>query len=267
VQETRGWDENKGKTVSQRIKEGSADYRYFPEPDLPPLHLSEELIAEIKSVTPELPGQRRERFAREYGLLESDITVFVVNKSLGDYFEHVVSELDSFDPFEHPQGHPERSRTDDNLKHLKQPESEHRAKVLKLASNYLITELARHAAEIGAEPADTKISPERFADLVIRIFHGEISSSAAQTVLAEMFATGATSEQVIREKDLAQMSDEGALDSVVNEVITANQQAVEDFKKGKEAPLKFLIGKVMAVSKGKANPKVAEEILRKKLTQ
>lgn len=250
VQETRGWDENKGKTVSQRIKEGSADYRYFPEPDLPPLHLSEELISKIKSETPELPAQRRERFAREYGSPESDIAVFTMNKSLGDYLEHVVSELDSFE----------------NLKHLQQPEAEHRTKVLKLASNYLITELARHAAEVGADPADTKISPERFADLIVRVFHKEISSSAAQTVLAEMFATGATPEQVIREKDLAQMSDEGALDSVVDEVISSNQQAVEDFKKGKEAPLKFLIGKVMAASKGKANPSIAEEILRKKLT-
>lgn len=251
IQETRGWDENKNRTVSQRTKEGSADYRYFPEPDLPPLKLSDELIEEIKSSMPELPGQRLERFAREYGLPEADIAVFTINKSLGDYFEHVASELDSFD----------------NLKHLKQPEPEHRAKVLKLASNYLITELARRAGEIGADLADTKISPERFADLMVRIFHGEISSSAAQTVLAEMFATGATPEQVIREKDLAQMSGEGILDEIVGEVIGSNQSAVEDFKKGKEAPLKFLIGKVMAASKGKANPKVAESILRKKLTQ
>lgn len=239
VQETRGWDENKNKTVSQRIKEGSADYRYFPEPDLPPLNLSEELISKIKAETPELPSQRRERFAREYGSPESDIAVFTINKSLGDYFEHVASELGSTEP---------------------------RVQALKIASNYLITEFARRVSKVNADPSDTKISPERFAGFTNYIVSGAINSSAAQVILEEMFNTGATAEQVIREKDLAQMSDEGALDSIVDEVMASNQQAVEDFKKGKEAPLKFLIGKVMAASKGKANPKVAEEILRKKLT-
>jgi len=251
VQETRGWDDIKQRTVSQRTKEGSADYRYFPEPDLPPMQFTETHIDTIRAGLPELPAQRRTRFAKEYGLPEHDIEVFTTQKLLGDYFEKVASELIAFD----------------KLSHLQRPGAEHQGKLLKLASNYAITELSRMLADIGAEPSDTKIKPENFADLVVRIFHGEISSSGAQVVLKEMFATGKTPENIIKEKDLAQVSNITELNKIVEDVIMENKQAVEDYKKGKAASMKFLVGKVMASSRGKANPQVVAQILEEKLKE
>ncbi|MEX2090844.1 MAG: Asp-tRNA(Asn)/Glu-tRNA(Gln) amidotransferase subunit GatB [Candidatus Paceibacterota bacterium] len=269
AQETRGWDENKKATFSQRSKEEAHDYRYFPEPDLPPIKIQNLKIKnqndnlkfkidesqnpiyldEIRALILELPQQRRERFSKQYGLPERDIELLTTNKSLGDYFEHVVSELLSFD----------------KLDHLKRPAEEHQNKLFKLATNYLITELNRMAEEVYAEPTDTKITPEMFADLVVRVFHGQISSSGAQTVLKEMFETGMTPEQVIKEKDLEQVSSAGELQLAVKDVISENKEAVEDYKKGKEASIKFLIGKVMAKTKGKANPQVVAEILNELL--
>jgi len=270
-QETRGWDDKKGETFLMRTKEEAQDYRYFPEPDLPPLCVvnskSETLnskqtqnsklktqneplvLEEIKSLIPELPQQRRERFSKQYGLPERDTELFTANKSLGDYFEHVASELLSFD----------------KLGHLKRPEPEHQNKLFKLASNYLITELKRMAEDVYAEPADTKVSPEMLADLVVRIFHSEVSSSGAQMVLKEMFSTGASPGKVIEEKDLAQLSSVGDLEVAVDKIVADNPKAVEDYKKGKEASLKFLIGMVMKESKGRGNPQVIEDILKEKL--
>jgi aspartyl-tRNA(Asn)/glutamyl-tRNA(Gln) amidotransferase subunit B len=248
-QETRGWDEFKKQTFSQRSKEEAHDYRYFPEPDLPPLKITPAQLEEIKSGMLELPQSRRRRFTEQYGLPEHDIAVFTVNKLLGDYFEHVATELLSFD----------------KLSHLKKPDAEHQAKLFKLASNYVITELKRMADEVSAEPADTKITPEMFADLVVRIFHSEISSSGAQTVLKEMFATGKEPGEIIKEKDLAQVSNAEELNVAVAKVIGANQKAVDDYKKGNEAPLKFLIGMVMRETKGKANPQVVEGIIKEML--
>ncbi|HWA64296.1 MAG TPA: Asp-tRNA(Asn)/Glu-tRNA(Gln) amidotransferase subunit GatB [Candidatus Paceibacterota bacterium] len=245
-QETRGWDDVKKATFSQRSKEEAHDYRYFPEPDLPPLTFSDADIDEIRGRLPELPAQRRQRFIRQYGLPATDIELFTLDKPLGNFFEHAASELLSFE----------------KLQHLERPAAEHIERLYKIASNYTITEFQKHLAEISAAPGDTKITPELFADLVVRIFHKQISSSAAQTVLAEMFATGQTPEQIIKEKDLAQVSDSGELAAVVKKVLQANPKAVEDLKKGKEASLKFLIGMVMRESKGKANPNVAEELIK-----
>src|SRR3990167_4588085 len=178
-QETRGWDEFKKQSFSQRSKEEAHDYRYFPEPDLPPIRIANGRASpatggpptlfsaeKIRSEMPELPQQRRERFVRQYGLPGHDVEMFTVNKPLGDYFEHVASELLSFD----------------RLDHLKKPDPEHQGRLLKLASNYVITELKRMLEEVSAEPGDTKITPEMFADLIVRIFHNEVSSSGAQAV-------------------------------------------------------------------------------------
>lgn len=266
IHETRGWDEQKSVTFSQRSKEKAQEYRYFPEPDLPPLRIAERrsshalseqgglptngiFIEDIGSHLTELPQQRRERFARQYGLPEKDVKVFIANKSLGDYFEHVASELLSFD----------------KLDHLKKPKPEHQNKLFKLASNYLITELKRMAEEVKAEAIDTKVLPEMLADLIIRIFHGEVSSSGAQTVLKEMFATGRSPGKIIEEKDLAQLSNVGDLETSVDKVIADNPKAVDDYKRGKQASIKFLVGAVMRETKGKSNPQVVEEILKKRL--
>jgi len=249
IQETRGWDENKKRTFSQRSKEEAHDYRYLPEPDLPPLKLSDIYIDDIRSQMVELPQQRRERFKKQYNLPDKDIELFTIDQELGNYYEHIASEIISFD----------------KLGHLEQPAPEHQDRLLKLASNYLITELKRMAADVQVEPSETKITPEMFADFVVRIFHGQISSSGAQTLLKEMFQTGLLPEQIIKEKDLAQVSDAGALIEIVDKVVASNAKAVEDYKKGNEAPLKFLIGMVMRESRGKANPQVVERILKERL--
>jgi len=276
IQETRGWDDVNQRTVSQRIKEGSADYRYFPEPDLPPINITNSqpdnnsepylsknqsdnpksedsgiqiYLDEIKASISELPYQRRERFKNEYSLPEHDIEVLTNNRLLGNYFEKVTSELISFD----------------NLNHLKRPGEEHKTKLVKLAANYVITEYGKMLSEISAEPNDTKITPEMFADVVVRIFHKEISSSAAQVVLKEMFSTGMNPDTIIHEKELGQVSDADELNAAIEDVISQNRQAVEDYKKGKEASLKFLVGKTMAATKGKANPQVVAELFKKKL--
>ena len=272
-QETRGWDEFKKQSFSQRSKEEAHDYRYFPEPDLPPLRVVNSkseirnpkqyqnpkleiqngnepfIIEDIGSELLELPQQRRERFKKQYNLPDRDIEIFTVNKSFGDYYEHVASELLSFD----------------KLDHLKRPEPEHQDKLFKLASNYLITELNRMCEEVSAEPSDTKITPEIFADLVVRVFHSEVSSSGAQTILKEMFVTGASPGQIIKEKNLEQISNVEELNLAVAKVIADNPKALEDFKNGKEASLKFLVGMAMKETKGRANPQVVEEILRGKL--
>jgi len=248
VAETRGWDENKKETFSQRTKEEAQDYRYFPEPDLPPLHFESSDIELIKSGLPELPHQRRKRFKEQYGLPDADIKLFTIDRKLGNYFEHVASELMSFD----------------KLGHLERPTSEHQERLLKLASNYIITELQKHHSASGLE--NTNVTPELFADLIVRVFHKQISSSGAQVVLEEMFKTGNSPEHIIKEKDLVQVSDTGALDSIVDAVITANPKPAEDYKGGKEASLKFLVGMAMRESNGKGNPQVLEEMLKQKLS-
>ena len=245
-QETRGWDDTKGITISQRSKEEAQDYRYFPEPDLPPLHYDSDEVEAIKSRIPELPDQRRRRFSNQYTLPVSDVEIFTTDKELGNYFEDVASEILTFD----------------KLKHLKMPPIGEQPKLFKLASNYLITELSRMAAAVFAGPKDTKITPEMFADLVVRVFHKEISSSAAQTVLKEMFETGKSPENIIKDKDLAQISDTVELESVVEKVIADNPKAVVDFKSGKTASLKFLVGMAMRESKGRANPQILEELIK-----
>jgi len=248
IQETRGWDENKKQTFSQRIKEGSADYRYFPEPDLPPLRLEN---AELDVSLPELPQQRRERFVKEYNLPKKDIEIFVTNKILGDYFEKVVSELESWE----------------KLGHIEKPVDLDRKKLSKLTSNYLITELQKIYRERGLsfDIDGINITPENFAEFIFRTHNGEVSSSGAQTLLKEMFETGKDPSDIIKEKDLGQVSDSEELARAVQEVIDENEKSVEDYKKGNENAIQFLVGQMMKKTKGKANPQVARELLEKEL--
>jgi len=245
VQETRGWNENTGETFSQRTKEESHDYRYFPEPDLPPVRLSEQEIELLRAELPELPAQRRERFVSEYAITAKDSEIFTLNRELGDYFEKVASELLSWA---------------ENADELKSKE-----KIWKLGANYIITEVQKHLSANNQNVSDLKITPEDFSELMVLIFKNTISSSAAQTILREMFETGADPNHVMENKDLSQMSDEGEIKKTAEEIITANPQAVEDYKKGKIESLKFLVGQLMRATKGKANPQVSEEILKELL--
>ncbi len=246
VQETRGWDDVNQKTVSQRVKEGSADYRYFPEPDLPPVVLTDEEIEAIRASLPELPAARRERFVREYGVPAADVEILTVFKELGDYFEMVVSELRS----EH---NPITGEAADY------------GKLAKTAANWLITQLQPKLFAVSANPQDTKITPALFADFVVRVASGQIGSTAAQTVLQEMWETGEDPEDIIKAKDLAQVSDSVSLNVFVEDAIAQSERAVADFKAGKEPALKAIVGKAMMLSKGKANPQSVEQLLREKL--
>ena len=259
-QETRGWDETKKATFSQRSKEEAHDYRYFPDPDLPALKYDKTQIELIKAKLPELPQQRRERF-KKYGLPDANIEIFTVAKHLGDYYEHVASELDAAAMDYHKK---KGLRGDE-------PTEPHilSMKLHSLAANYIITEFPALLNMDSTKELDDiegiKISPEAFAELMVLIFHKELSSTGAKAVLKEMAQTGLHPEQIMREKDMGQISNEGELETAIDEVIGENKQAVEDFKRGKEASLKFLIGKVMVKTKGRANPQIVEQLLKNKL--
>jgi GxxExxY protein len=241
IQETRGWDDIRGVTVSQREKEYAHDYRYFPEPDLLPLHFEKEEIEKIRAEIPELPRQKRERFEREYELDEKSIEIFVQNKDLGGYFEKVISEL--------PPKLPKKELP----------------KLIKLASNYLITDLQGLLKGCSVTGENFLITPEDFAEFITLIDEGKISSKIAKTVLEEMFRTGADPSQIIEEKGLSLITDKAEIEKIVKEVISKNQKAVLDFKKGKENALQFLIGQVMAKTKGKANPEIVKNLLTRML--
>ncbi|MFH1401580.1 MAG: Asp-tRNA(Asn)/Glu-tRNA(Gln) amidotransferase subunit GatB [Parcubacteria group bacterium] len=242
IQETRGWDDTKGVTVSQREKEEAHDYRYFPEPDLPPLHFLQEEISRIKAEIPELPQHRRKRLEEQYELGENMSEFFVKNKKFGEYFEKVISE---FDP---------------GLTHEKI------LSLIKLTSNYLATDLQGLLGNKSVADKDFKITPENFADFIDLINDGKISSKIAKQVLTEMFVSGADPSHIIEEKGLSQMSDEAEIEKIIKEIITDNPKVVEDYKTGKANAFQYLIGQVMAKTRGKANPQMVKKILNRALT-
>lgn len=246
IQETRGFDSNRGATVSQRTKESAHDYRYFPEPDIPPLEFTESYVEDLKRHLPELPGAKARRIREEYNLPQADVEIIISDKGLADYFEEVVSELK------------EKLQCGEYIADEQ--------KTIKLAANYIITELRKHLIEHNHSISQIEITPENYAELICFVASGQINSSAAQTVLHEMYKTGGDPSQIIADKNLAQLSDEKELENIAHKVIAENHQSVEDFKAGKENALKFLMGQVMSATKGRANPQVVSELLRKKLS-
>ncbi|MFH1551290.1 MAG: Asp-tRNA(Asn)/Glu-tRNA(Gln) amidotransferase subunit GatB [bacterium] len=240
IQETRGWDENKQRTFAQRVKEGAEDYRYFPEPDLPILDKLSIVSSQLSDNLPELPKERKKRFAEEYNLPEDDISTLISNKELADYFEQVVSELETW---------------------LKIKSIDDKQPLIKLTSNYFLTEFQKMLINSKTAITDCCISPENFAEFITLIEQKEISSSAAQTVLKEMFKTGSDPSHIVDDKKLKQVSDETELTKIVKQVINDNPKPVKDYKAGKDNALKFLTGKVMAESKGQANPEVVQKVL------
>lgn len=245
IQETRGFDSNRNATVSQRTKESAHDYRYFPEPDIPPLEFTAEYVKELRSHLPELPDAKLKRFQKEYGLNPKDAEIIISEKDLAEYFEEVISELEE--------------------KVNCQEISSAKNKVIKLAVNYIITELRKHISENGHLIGEIKITPENYAEFIGIVADGKINSSAAQTVLLEMYKTGGDPSQIIAEKNLGQMENDGELENIVDKIISENQKSAEDFKAGKGNALQFLVGQVMKETKGKANPGKVGEILKKKL--
>jgi len=252
VQETRGWVEDEGITVSQRTKEEAHDYRYFPEPDLPPLHITSDYIQKIKAEIPELPQQKRGRFKKEYNLLDKEIEIFIRNKDLGGYFEKVASEL--------------RDWVKSIEIKSKVSESEQK-KLVKLCVNYILTDLQALLKKASVSGKDFLITPENFAEFIALIYKKEISSKIGKIVLAEMFKTGADPSHIIEEKELVQIVDATEIEKLAGEIISKNPKPAEDYKKGKETALQFLIGQLMKESKGKANPQIATETLKKLLNK
>ena len=245
IQETRGWNESKGETILQRIKEESHDYRYFPEPDLPPLKIDFGLVEKLKTTLGELPQDKRDRFKKQYGLTSPQINILVNDEKLAGFFENVVSE---FIP------HPCEIRVGDEKQTL-----------INLAANYLLSDFLGFLNEASAKVDDIRISAEDFAEWVGLIHRGVITSRAAKEVLKEMWATGKDPSLIIGEKDLTQVQDINELEKIASKVINENQGAVLDYKQGKETSLQFLIGQIMRETRGKASPKIISDILKKLL--
>jgi len=195
----------------------------------------------MKTEIPELPAQKRMRFKEEYGLESKDIEIFVSNKDLGEYYEQVISELGTW-------------VKNGNLSELS-----------RLSANYISTDLQGLLNGKSVEDNDFKITAENFAEFISLIKEGKISSKIAKQVLDEMYKTGADPSHIIEEKGLIQIEGEGEIEKIVKEIISKNQKAVEDFRGGKEASLQFLVGQVMAATKGLAKPDAAREILKKLL--
>jgi aspartyl-tRNA(Asn)/glutamyl-tRNA(Gln) amidotransferase subunit B len=241
VQETRGWDELKENTFSQRKKEKAHDYRYFPEPDLPPLSFTDQQISIIKKEIPELPEAKKERLIKEYGLDEKNAYFFVQNKGLGEYFEKVISEL-SIDT------------SGEDIK-----------KLTSIATNYILTDLQGMLKGANLIEKDFLITPENFAELIILVGTKKILSNVAKTVLLEMFQTGADPSHIIDEKGLSEMKDEDKILGIIKEILLKNKKAVSDFKEGKQNALQFLLGQVMAKTKGRVNPNEARKRIEKEI--
>ena len=271
AQETRGWDENKGETFSQRKKENADDYRYFPDPDLQPFTFEPKYLRKLMDKLPELPRERRLRLQEEYDLLPENIEVLVVNKELGSYFEQVASELTAWVEAEaiNKNGKADRILSHDPLTKVFIPSplisEKTKTKVYRLANSYIITHLHKIMGDNKIKIKNLKITAENFAELIKMVHLGEINSSVAQTILEEMFKTGGDPSHIAEEKDLRQVSDSGELKNIVSKVLADNPSAVEDFKAGKENAIKFLMGQVMSATKGKANPPMVMEMLKKKM--
>ncbi|KKU58846.1 MAG: Aspartyl/glutamyl-tRNA(Asn/Gln) amidotransferase subunit B [Candidatus Wolfebacteria bacterium GW2011_GWE2_47_12] len=238
VQSTRGWDEKKKETVLQRLKEQAHDYRYFPEPDLPPLDLAHFDLESIREEIVELPQQKRDRLASEYGLNEEQSNILAETPEVAEWFEQAVSEVRALNP-EAPA---------------------------QLVYNYYTTDLRALMKEAGMELGMLRIAPFHFAKVITFVAQGKLNSRLAKDILKEMFDTGADPEEIMQAKGLNEEVSADALHEVIKETIAENPKAIEDYKKGQENALQFLIGKVMGKMKGRANPvelkALFEEILK-----
>jgi len=234
-QETRGWVETEGKTVSQRSKEHAHDYRYFPEPDLPPLYIETAWVDKIKTRLPELPEARRDRFIAQYGLPLYDANLLIENKAMSVYFEHCLKLGDS---------------------------SPARAKAI---SNWILGECSRMMNSTNTGITGLRVTPQELNHLIDLVQNGSINGTSAKTVFEEMFNTGKTADEIITQRGLSQITDSGEIENAIDQIIAANPQPVADYKAGKQQALKFLVGQVMKNTKGRANASQAQEIILKKI--
>jgi aspartyl-tRNA(Asn)/glutamyl-tRNA(Gln) amidotransferase subunit B len=230
-QETRLWDEKNNVTRVMRSKESAHDYRYFPEPDLQPLKVTAEFIAGVRREMPEMPDTMRERFQATYQLSYADAAQLTHERELAEFFETT-------------------ARITANP---------------KLSANWILGELTRELNNAGMNPADSPVTAEDLAELLVTIDAGKINNNQGKDVLVEMFATGRTAPEVIREKGFEQISDASAIEKIVDDVIAANSANVEAYRGGNEKLFGFFVGQVMKASQGKANPAVVNRVLKERL--
>ena len=233
IQETRRWDDEKGEGFAMRTKEDAHDYRYFPEPDLLPINLSEEYIKNIKDTLPELPESRRKRYVEEIGLPDYDAGIITSSKALSDFFEEAAKECGNS----------------------------------KAVSNWIMTDIIRVAKEMGVEYSELPFTPANLASLIKLIDKGTISSKIAKEVFEIMCEGGKDPEKIVEEKGLVQISDEGAIKEVVDRIIAANPQSIVDYKAGKDRALGFLVGQCMKEMKGKGNPQILNKLILEELNK
>ncbi|MDY6912533.1 MAG: Asp-tRNA(Asn)/Glu-tRNA(Gln) amidotransferase subunit GatB, partial [Chloroflexota bacterium] len=238
IQETRGWVDDEAITVSQRSKEYAHDYRYFPEPDLPPLTPSAKWVEGIKFRIPELPDAKRDRFMVEYKLSAYDADLLTGSREFAQYFE---SCLLSATPEQVAGG---------------------RAKAI---ANWMLGELLRFLNDNGIEIGECKISPQRLAEMLDMIDQGALSNTLAKQVFEEMFSTGKEAGRIATEKGLTQISGAGEIEPIIDQVLQDNPKAVTDFKAGKEKSIGFLVGQVMKMTKGRAKPDLVNKLLKEKM--
>ena len=234
-QETRGWSDEQGITVLQRSKEYAHDYRYFPEPDLPPMSVSKEWVEEIRVAIPELPDAKKTRFMTQYGLSAYDAGILVSSTEMAQYFETVLALFG-------------QKGTDP-------------VKQAKSVSNWMLGELSRLMNAGTTNVLDSKIRPPHLVAFIELLDKNVVSGPAAKTVFQEMFETGKEAADIVREKGLNQISDTGVIDDVVRKVLADNPSAVAEYRAGKEQVLKFLLGQVMKLTRGRANPQVVGSAL------
>ncbi|QIL46257.1 Asp-tRNA(Asn)/Glu-tRNA(Gln) amidotransferase subunit GatB [Vagococcus coleopterorum] len=230
-QETRRYDDATGDTILMRVKEGAADYRYFPEPDLPVLEISDEWIEEVRASLPELPAARRERYVKELDLPEYDAMVLTLSKEMSDFFEETLAE----------------------------------GADAKQASNWLMGEVSAHLNSEHLELHQTKLTPSNLAGMINLIADGTISSKIAKKVFKELIENGGNAREVVEAKGLVQLSDPAQLLPIINEILDNNGQSIEDFKNGKDRAVGFLVGQIMKATKGQANPGVVNKLLTEEL--
>jgi aspartyl-tRNA(Asn)/glutamyl-tRNA(Gln) amidotransferase subunit B len=233
TQETRLWDDRAGETRVMRSKEEAHDYRYFPEPDLQPLVLTADFTTRVHDALPELPEARRKRFMDEYGLSYNDAAQLTSERTLADYYEHAAQA----------SGNP------------------------RATANWVRTELLRELEADGRTAAESPVAAEELGALVRLIDEGKISGKQGKDVLVEMFKSGKTAAVIIEEQGLAQVSDAGEIERLVNDVLAANPKQLEQYRAGKTGLMGFFVGQVMKASQGKANPKLVNEVLTKKLNE
>ncbi len=231
-QETRLYDSDRNETLPMRSKEEAHDYRYFPDPDLVPIVINEDWVAELQNTMLELPEQKRERFIKSYGIPEYDVGVLTSSKHLADYFEQCASLF--------PQP--------------------------KIISNWLMGDLLRELKKDGKNIADCPVSPSALVDLLKLINSGTISGKIAKVVLEEMYQTQQLPDSIIEKKGLKQITDSSAIEKIVDQIIESNPSQVEEFKGGKEKVIGYLVGQVMQASKGKANPSMVNKLLKEKMS-